>query len=178
MNRPLNEQLVLKKLGINSFRQLSKKKVLKLASMIHEMDPEVAKKALEQFPEFEKTTLELVEKYHDSFKTLLESSKNTSEKVFDMHEHAMCILEKELDADSLSFEQRMAILDRITDINIAIREMRREIAQEQLVAFISTGVATVAGIVAAAAVLGVKLHLPKGDDDAIDDDDIDEYEEV
>lgn len=171
MSHTLSEQKVLKRLGIDNFRQLSKKKVLKLASMIHEMDPEVAKKALEQFPEFEKTTLELVEKYHDSFLNLLVSSKETSERVFAMHEYAIQILERELSIGELSFEQRMVILDKITEVNAGIREMRREIAQERLVAFVSTGVATVAGIIASAAILGVNLNLPKSDDE-------EEYEEV
>lgn len=171
MDHSLSEQKVLKRLGIDNFRQLSKKKVLKLASMIHEMDPEVAKKALEQFPDFEKATLEVVNNYHDSFKQLLASSKETSDKAFQMHEYAINILENELKVEELSFEQRMVILDKIADVNAAIREMRREIAQEQLIGFISAGIATVTAIIASAAILGVNLNLPK-------DDDEEEYEEV
>lgn len=172
MSQSLSEQKVLKKLGINNFRQLSKKKVLKLASMIHEMDPEVAKKALEQFPEFEKASLELVEKYHDSFLGLLASAKEETERLFEMHEYTIQILEKELNAGDLSFEQRMVILDKISEVNAALREMRREIAQERLAAFISTGVVTLTGILASAAILGVNLNLPKSDDAE------EEYEEL
>lgn len=171
LSHTLSEQKVLKKLGIDNFRQLSKKKVLKLASMIHEMDPEVAKKALEQFPEFEKTTLDVVNNYHESFKQLLASSNETSSKAFETHEYAIKILENELNVDELSFEQRMVILDKIADINAAIRDMRREIAQEHLIAHIATGLATVTAIIASAAILGVNLNLPKSDDE-------EEYEEV
>lgn len=177
MNHTLSEQKVLKKLGIDNFRQLSKKKVLKLASMIHEMDPEVAKKALEQFPEFEKASLELVEKYHNSFQGLLASTKEETERIFEMHEYTIQILEKELSAGDLSFEQRMAILDKISEVNTALREMRKEIAQERLVAFISTGVVTLTGILASAALLGLNLNIPKSDEDSEDSED-DEYEEI
>ena len=172
MSHTLSEQKVLKKLGIDNFRQLSKKKVLKLASMIHEMDPEVAKKALEQFPEFEKTALDVLTKYNDSFERLISSSEKLSDTIFASHEHEIKILEKELDTNELSFEERMVILDRISNVNHAIRELRREIAQERLVGFLSLGVTAVTAIVASAAILGVNLNLPKSDDDE------EEYEEV
>lgn len=54
MNKTLTEKQVLKKLGIPDFRHLSKEKMIKLATMLPHMDPEVAKKALEQFPELAK----------------------------------------------------------------------------------------------------------------------------
>lgn len=47
MNRTLNEKQVLKKLDIPDFRHLSKENVMKFATMLPHMDPEVAKKALE-----------------------------------------------------------------------------------------------------------------------------------
>ena len=49
MNRTLTEANVLKKLDIEDFRHLTKDKVITMASMLDRMDPEVAKKALEQF---------------------------------------------------------------------------------------------------------------------------------
>lgn len=55
----MNEQKVLKKLDIPDFRHLTKDKVIKMASMLDKMDPEVAKKAIEQFPEFANTTKEM-----------------------------------------------------------------------------------------------------------------------
>jgi hypothetical protein len=55
----MSEEKVLKKLDIVDFRHLTKDKVIKMASMLDKMDPEVAKKALEQFPEFANTTKEM-----------------------------------------------------------------------------------------------------------------------
>ena len=48
MARSLTEQKVLKKLGIDDFRHLTKDKVITMASMLDRMDPEVAKKAIER----------------------------------------------------------------------------------------------------------------------------------
>ena len=65
MKKNLTEQQVLKKLDIPDFRHLSKDKVMKFASMLPNMDPEVAKKALEQFPEFAKTSKEMLVDYKE-----------------------------------------------------------------------------------------------------------------
>ena len=60
MSKTLTEQKVLKKLGIPDFRHMTKDKVVRFASMLPKMNPEVAKKALEQFPEFAASTKEIV----------------------------------------------------------------------------------------------------------------------
>ena len=44
----------MKKLGINDFGQLKRENCMHFASILDKMDPEVAQKALEQFPEFAK----------------------------------------------------------------------------------------------------------------------------
>lgn len=60
LKRPMNEEKVLKKLGIKNFRHLSKDKVVEFISMIPDMDPEVAKAAINQFPEFANTMKSIV----------------------------------------------------------------------------------------------------------------------
>ena len=42
---------------------MTKDKVINFASMLQNMDPEVAKKAIEQFPEFAKMSLEAFKEY-------------------------------------------------------------------------------------------------------------------
>lgn len=66
MNRLLTEQKVLKKLGIEDFRHLTKYKVITMASMLDKMDPELAKKALEQFPHFSNTVKEILTRNKDT----------------------------------------------------------------------------------------------------------------
>lgn len=65
MARTLSEQKVLKKLGIPDFRHMSKDKIVAFTTMLPKMDSEVAKKALEQFPEFAKTATEIVSYYKE-----------------------------------------------------------------------------------------------------------------
>lgn len=56
----MTEEKVLKKLGIDDFRHITKNKVIKMASMLDRVDPEVAKKAIEQFPDFSNTAKEIL----------------------------------------------------------------------------------------------------------------------
>ena len=56
----MSEKKVLKKLGIPDFRHMTKDKVVKFVSLLPNMDPEVAKKALEQFPAFADLAKEMV----------------------------------------------------------------------------------------------------------------------
>lgn len=74
MSRTLTEKKVLKKLGIDDFRHLTKEKVITMATMLDKMDPEVAKKALEQFPEFAKVSKDMLKEYKETLDKGLETN--------------------------------------------------------------------------------------------------------
>ena len=57
MGKQLTERQVLEKLDIPDFRHITKDKVMEFASMLNKMEPDVAKKAIEQFPEFARMAL-------------------------------------------------------------------------------------------------------------------------
>ena len=61
--RLMSEKEVLQKLGIPDFRHLSKKTAVQFISSIPQMDPEVAKKALDQFPELANMALGIAKEY-------------------------------------------------------------------------------------------------------------------
>jgi hypothetical protein len=54
MSNQLIEREVLQQWNIPDFRHITKDKIMTFASMLHNIEPEVAKKALEQFTEFAK----------------------------------------------------------------------------------------------------------------------------
>ena len=80
MGRTLNEKRVLKKLGIDDFRHLTKDKVMEMASLLDKMDPEVAKKAIEQFPDFANTMREVFGVYKALLDKSLEINKSANKK--------------------------------------------------------------------------------------------------
>ena len=93
----MSEAKVLKKLDIADFRHLTKDKVIKMASMLDKMDPEVAKKALEQFPEFANTTKEMLTEYKESLDKGLEPNNESVKAVYDTYNAVITSLQKELD---------------------------------------------------------------------------------
>ena len=62
-NDRLTEQEALERLNLESFERLSKKDVIRLGSLLPQMQPEVAKKALEQFPEFARAVGGMMSEY-------------------------------------------------------------------------------------------------------------------
>lgn len=120
MGKTLSEKQILKKLGIEDFRHLSKDKVMALATSLPQMDPEVAKKALEQFPDFAKAIREALGDYRAVAEKALEAGKEGSKDVIATYMVVMNNLEKTLEQDDLTFEQRMEIMDKMREIAEAI----------------------------------------------------------
>lgn len=116
MSRTLTEAKVLKKLNIEDFRHLTKDKVITMASMLDRMDPEVAKKALEQFPEFAKTTKEMLIEYKDTLDKGLQDNNDSVQAYYNACQSIINSLQSQLESDNLSFEQRKAIIDQMVEI--------------------------------------------------------------
>ena len=63
IKRRIDEKDLLKMLGIPSFRHMSKDKLASFVSALPDIDPDVAKKALEQFPDLSTAITEIVGHY-------------------------------------------------------------------------------------------------------------------
>ena len=112
----MSEAKVLKKLDISDFRHLTKDKVIKMASMLDKMDPEVAKKALEQFPEFANTIKEILAEYKEFLDKGLESNNESVKAVYDTYNSVISSLQKELENENLTFEQKKYIIEQMKDV--------------------------------------------------------------
>lgn len=116
MGRTLAEQKVLKKLGIPDFRHMTKDKIVDFATMLPRMDPEVAKKALEQFPEFTAAAKEIVSYYKE---IILKGFDENSESVDSFYLTCDAIIEtlkQQLLNEDLTFEQKQIIIDKMIDL--------------------------------------------------------------
>lgn len=126
MSRPLTEQKVLKKLNIEDFRYLTKDKVITMASMLDKMDPEVAKKAIEQFPDFSNTAKEMLNEYKDTLDKGLESNRESVESYYDACKSIIEALQKQLEDEKLSFEERKYIIDEMLEVSKMMGEKDSE----------------------------------------------------
>lgn len=143
----MSEEKVLKKLDIVDFRHLTKDKVIKMASMLDKMDPEVAKRALEQFPEFANTTKEMLTEYKESLDEGLESNNKSVKAVYDTYNAVITSLQKELEKENLTFEQKKYIIEQMKDV--AEKVDKKDTENKRFIA----GMATLAAIVVSSTVV-------------------------
>lgn len=170
MQRTISEKKVLKKLGISDFRHMTKDKVVKFASMLPYMDPEVAKKALEQFPAFKDLASDLVTQYKGIVDKAIDGNEVSQKAFYDACNSIIQSLQKELDDDDITPDER----ERIEDKMIKVAQMIGEKDSENkgfLLKCLGIGafVVTIVGG-AAAAILGSNTQIAQNDD--YDDDDI------
>ena len=144
MSKPMSEQSVLRKLGIKDFRHLTKAKVIKLASMLDKMDPEVAKKALEQFPEFSRTLNEMLTQYKDTLDKGILANADSVQYYYNICNSIIESLKKQLENEELSFDDKKYIIDQMLEISKMVGDKDSENKR-----FIFT-MATVAAVVTAA----------------------------
>lgn len=162
MSRSLTEATVLRKLDIPDFRHLTKDKVVSFVSMLPQMDPEVAKCALEQFPAFAETNLAIVSCLKDSLGTIVSGNAgNMAEFNARCHE-ALSALEAELKREDLTDEGRKMVIDGIMGIIGAIGQKDSE--NKEFLSDLFSGLLRYSAIalVILAAPLGLKLSRSMG----------------
>ena len=161
----MSEAKVLKKLDITDFRHLTKDKVIKMVSMLDKMDPEVAKKALEQFPEFANTTKEMLSEYKESLDKGLESNNESVKAVYNTYSAIIVSLQNELENENLTFEQKKYIIEQMKDV--AEKVDKKDTENKRFIA----GMATLATIVVGSTVAIMTSVL--GGNTQVETDDID-----
>lgn len=177
MRRSYTEKQVLKKLGISDFRHLSKDKVIKFASMVPNMQPEVAKKALEQFPNFASTSLDLMRDYKEIFEEAIADEREGAQVTYEMYRRIMDSDQKILE-NELSFEQEMLILDHMKAVADAVASFNRERSQDRLKLLAIAGSVATAAIAILGAALGSNISLAQDNNNEDDVIDVDDFEEI
>ena len=97
-----NEAAVKRMLGIETFRQLGGERIVEFVNMIPQMEPEVAIKALEQFPELKNLMLGLAEEGKNAYVAGLEANEKSSEATLSRMDAIIDIFKAQLDRDDLS----------------------------------------------------------------------------
>ncbi|MFF3201750.1 hypothetical protein [Streptomyces sp. NPDC002962] len=101
-----NEAEIKRALGIQSWRNLSKEKVIKFAAMMPDMATEVRLKIIEQFPAFKdlaKNSVDSVKQAHESTLSANGKSEENFHQASQQHRDA---LKDDRSRDDLSWEQR------------------------------------------------------------------------
>lgn len=161
-----SEDDVKRALEIDSWRNLSREKVMRFAAMMPDMDKEVALKIVAQFPVFTRFALgalSFLEKATDSTHV---SNNASQERVHEAYGEAREILRGELDQENLSPEERRFILEAI--VRTADKESEKDTENKRFLDDLFKKSAVAAGAVIAAGLVfvGGKVMLERGDSDA------------
>ena len=119
MRYTITEQKALKKLGIPDFTHMTKDKVAKFVTMLPKMNPEVAKAAIDKFPEFKELTLGIVNNYKASLDNILSANSESQKSFYDACNEIISSLQKELEDNSLTAEEK----DRIENKLLIVADM-------------------------------------------------------
>ena len=105
MSKQLSEVQVLKALDIPDFRHITKDKVMSFASMLNNMEPEVAQKALEQFPEFAHMALEALQDYKGIVEKAQDNAAASSKLCLELYNEVIQALKACLSKEDIPFEE-------------------------------------------------------------------------
>lgn len=116
MGNQLAEQEVLQHLDIPDFRHITKNKIMTFASILQNMEPEVAKKALEQFPEFSKMTLEVLKDYKGIMEKTIDENSESSKQCYNIYNEVVNALKGCLEKGNLPFEEKKYYIEKMMEI--------------------------------------------------------------
>lgn len=176
--RYLSEAAVKKALKIDSFRNLSKDKVMQFASMIPYMDKDVAMAIINQFPEFVEFGKMAISSYMQLCDTILEKNNECQVAVIKGYQTILDALSRKMEADDLSEESRKAITEDMIAVadKIAQADLQNKKFLDRMVskgAWFILGIAAMIG-----AGIGINAVIGRGDDipQLADDENDDNYE--
>lgn len=103
-------------LGIPSFRYMSKEKLASFVSALPDVDPDVAKKALEQFPDLSAAITEIVGHYRGIVSECLAGSDADTRLCLVTCASIIDSIQHELESEALTFEQRETLIGQSLEL--------------------------------------------------------------
>ena len=174
--RYFSEEEVKRALRIDSFRNLSKKKIMKFASMIPYMDKEVAKSIINQFPVFADFGRIAIADYMKICDNILEKNSDSMLFVIQGYQTILTSLSKRMEVEEVSEDERQSITDDMIKVADRIKEADLENKRflernfEKAGLFLLGMVAIIGGAIGLKSQFGNGGKLPQVEDD--------DYEEI
>ena len=167
MGKLATREEVLKALNIDNFREMTSEKVIGFASMYNQINPEVAKAAIAQFPNFAKTVGDALVELKDIAIKGLEGDDENTRMALQARINTIESMQNILERDDLSFEEEQEIINKMSEeaskMEDQVAEGKRFKNQQlQIVALAMIGMSAIL-----LAVLGGKgeISLPQLSDD-------------
>ena len=144
-------------LKIDSFRNLSKDKIMEFVSLIPNMDKEVAIKIIEQYPAFAKLSESMVTQLNKMCDTVLEKNEESQRLTIQAYKQILDELSNQLHMEDISKEEREKITKQMIEIadKISVKDTENKAFIDKMVKY-STGFA-MGVVVLGAAILCVNI---------------------
>ena len=173
----VSEEKVKKALKIDSFRNLSKDKIVEFVSLIPQMDKEVAISIINQFPNYTEYATNIVEQLRIECDHVLQSNDQSQLEAINGYKTLLDDFGEELKKDGKTFEERKYWAEKMVEVANCISTKDTE--HKKFLLDVVRGVSFAVGGLAilGAAILGVSIKsrgIPELKDDYIDEIDCDE----
>lgn len=117
------EQKALDMINKSDFRQVTKDDVVGFVSMLQNMDPEVAKQIITQYPQLVKLIYDTLNSTKETFGKTIDSNDASTKQCYEIYNKVLDDLGKCLDQEELTSEERMKILEKETEIAKMAQEL-------------------------------------------------------
>ncbi len=173
--RYVSEEAVKHALKIDSFRNLSKDKVMQFASMIPYMDKDVAIAVINQFPVYADFGKTAISTYMEMCDRILENNKESQASVVRGYQTILDALSKRMEVPEITSEERKSITDDMIAVadKIAEADLQNKKFLEKLGTKVLWGVLGIAAFIGAGVGISSKIgsggELPQVDEDDEED---------
>lgn len=157
-----SEEQIKQLIGIDSWRNLSKEKFLAFVSELPNMNKEVALKVVGQFPEFRRLVLDSYSSLQEQTDGAFKANWKSQNKVHKAYADNRRILERELERESLTSEDRLEIIHIL--VEMAEKESLKDSENKSfIIKVVSISIGVIAmGVAAGTAALGGKARIGGG----------------
>ena len=164
MAKMITEQQVKDALQIDSFRNLSKEKIMEFASLIPNMDKDVAMSIINQFTAYAESSRKMVEQFKNVFDAALENNKDSQKDTILAYRKILDDLGEVLKKEELTSEERNRITKQMLDVadRISAKDTENKQFIDNLVKYGTQ--LTTSALLLGAVILGVNvkgINLPK-----------------
>jgi hypothetical protein len=168
-----NEKQVKKALGIQSWKNLSKDKVIKFAAMMPDMKKEVMLEIIKSYPEFIKYGNNLLTELHDTIEKSIDKNSSDYQASIEVIKETQLILKEQLNRTDISSEERVVLINNLMEVTRMIPSMDKQ--NKKFLAILNNNAlkATAAALGVAIFYVGGKVYLNQllGDEsEKVDDD--------
>jgi hypothetical protein len=153
----VTENEVKKALAVDSFRNVSKDKIMEFVSAIPNMDKDVAIKIIEQFPDYTESAINMLAQLNTMCNNAMKENGESQKEAIEAYKKILDDLGELLKKDKITSEERVQITEQM--ITVADRISAKDTENKDFLnGIIKYGIPIIGGaLLLGAAILGVNI---------------------